>query len=117
MSEMSSKPVPTTPGGPDQQWFFDNFASVTDALNYLNESPAQGPGEASAIARNDGTVGLFFLAPGSENSGQQWSFRNFASVADALGFLNNNVPVEGAGEVSANARNDGSVGVFYLSPA
>jgi hypothetical protein len=116
MTQQSSEVVPTAPAGPGQQWFSSNFGSVADALTFLNEAPAQGPGEASVIARNDGTVGVFYLNPGSENNGQQWLFQNFASVADALTFLNG-PPVRGSGEASTTVRNNGTVGLFYLDPA
>jgi hypothetical protein len=44
---------------------------------------------------------------------KQWRFSNFASVAAALAFANaHNLH---AGELSANARNDGTVGMFYFS--
>ncbi len=42
-----------------------------------------------------------------------WHFLNFASTTAATTFLNE-PPAQVAGEVSANARNDGSVGVFYF---
>ena len=48
-----------------QAWAFENFSSVNDAITFLNEAPRQGPGEASAFARNDGSVGLFYLEPGT----------------------------------------------------
>jgi hypothetical protein len=42
-----------------------------------------------------------------------WHFLNFASTTAAVNFLNA-PPAQVAGEVSANARNDGTVGVFYF---
>jgi hypothetical protein len=54
---------PTAPLQPPQQWVFQNFATVDDALNYLNLPPAQSDGEVSATLRNDGTVGAFFIEP------------------------------------------------------
>lgn len=42
-----------------------------------------------------------------------WHFQNFASTAAALSYLNA-PPAQVAGEVSANARNDGTCGVFYF---
>jgi len=44
-----------------QQWLFENFATTQAALDFLNAPFAQGPGEVSATARNDGTVGLFWF--------------------------------------------------------
>lgn len=52
----------------DQQWQSRNFSATEGtqgALDFLNLSPAQGQGEASAAARNDGSVGLFYLDPGT----------------------------------------------------
>ena len=44
---------------------------------------------------------------------KEWRFKNFANVAAALTFANaHNLH---AGELSANARNDGTVGMFYFS--
>ena len=45
---------------------------------------------------------------------KKWFFRNFASVSAALTFVNT-APVQAAGEISASARNDGTVGLFYFS--
>lgn len=44
-----------------KQWHFLNFANTAAALNFINASPAQGAGEISTTARNDGTVGLFYF--------------------------------------------------------
>ena len=48
---------------PPQRWYALNFASVDAALTYLNEAPAQSDGEVSATLRNDGSVGVFYIAP------------------------------------------------------
>jgi hypothetical protein len=51
-----------------QQWAYREFipSEGTDgAVAFLNASPRQGPGEASAFARNDGSVALFYLEPGT----------------------------------------------------
>jgi hypothetical protein len=87
---------------------------------FLNEPARQGPGEATATLRNDGSAGLLYLAPGSLGSGttQTWYFKEFPGpdgVASALAFLNAS-PRQGAGEVSGYARNDGSAVIFYLEP-
>jgi hypothetical protein len=44
-----------------KQWHFQNFANPAAALNFINASPAQGAGEISATARNDGSVGVFYF--------------------------------------------------------
>ena len=52
----------------DQTWVFRNFTAAegtAGAVAFLNEAPRQGPGEASAFARNDGSVALFYLEPGT----------------------------------------------------
>jgi hypothetical protein len=42
-----------------------------------------------------------------------WHFLNFASTGAAVAFVNA-PPAQIAGEISANARNDGTVGLFYF---
>jgi hypothetical protein len=42
-------------------WHFFNFASIQAAVNFVNAAPAQGAGEISTTARNDGTVGMFYF--------------------------------------------------------
>jgi hypothetical protein len=98
----------------------DNWWPTAGAVTYLNEDARQGRGEASAVARNDGSVELFFLEPGSLGAGNQqaWVFRNFTAAegtAGAVTFLNDPAR-QGPGEASAFARNDGSVALFYLEP-
>jgi hypothetical protein len=46
-------------------------------------------------------------------SGKQWHFANFATVQAAITFVNAS-PAQVAGEISATARNDGTVGLFYF---
>jgi hypothetical protein len=109
--------------GTQQTWVFRNFTAAqgpNGAVSFLNEPLRQGPGEASLTPRGDGSVGLFFLEPGSlgESTAQTWMFRNFTAaqgVAGALAFLNEPLR-QGRGQVSAVARNDGSVGLFFLEP-
>ena len=51
-----------------QTWYFKEFPApdgVTSALAFLNASPAQGAGEVSGFARNDGSAVIFYLEPGS----------------------------------------------------
>jgi hypothetical protein len=107
----------------DLTWVYENFTPAQGpavAVTFLNEAYRQGPGEASLAARNDGSVGLFFLEPGSlgASTTQTWAYRNFTPAqgpAEAVGFLNA-APRQGPGEASAYARNDGSVSLFYLEP-
>jgi len=104
----------------DLTWVYTNFTpaqGTAGAVTFLNEADRQGPGEASATPRNDGSVGLFYLAPGSlgTSTTPTWLFRNFAAVQDALAFLNDPLR-QGSGQVSAIARSDGSVGLFFLEP-
>jgi hypothetical protein len=54
---------PTAPLQAPQRWFYQNFSSPANAATWLNEAPAQSDGEVSAILRNDGTVGTFYIAP------------------------------------------------------
>ena len=52
----------------NQTWGFGPFTptdGLAGAVTFLNEPDRQGRGEASASARNDGSVGLFYLEPGS----------------------------------------------------
>jgi hypothetical protein len=42
-------------------WHFLNFSTAQDALDFVNAPPAQVAGEISAVARNDGTVGMFYF--------------------------------------------------------
>lgn len=49
------------PGSPGAQ-----AEGTAGAVAFLNEPARQGPGEASAFARNDGSVALFYLDPGTE---------------------------------------------------
>jgi hypothetical protein len=106
-----------------QTWMFRNFTAAEGAaaaVNFLNEPARQGAGEASAFVRDDGSVGLFYLEPGSLGSSTQqtWVFQNFTAAegaAAAVNFLNEPAR-QGRGQVSAVARTDGSVGLFYLEP-
>ena len=54
---------PTSPLHSPQRWFFRDFASPNDAVFFLNEAPAQSDGEVSATLRNNGHVGVFYIAP------------------------------------------------------
>jgi hypothetical protein len=101
-------------------WTYTNFTpaqGTAEAVTFLNETNRQGPGQVSATPRNDGSVGLFFLEPGSlgASTSQTWLFENFPSTAEAVTFLNEAYR-QGSGQVSAIARNDGSVGLLFLEP-
>ena len=110
--------APATPLPPGQHWYFFNFATVQAALTYLNTPLVQSACEVSATARNDGTVGMLTIYPPTHplQSPQRWFFQNFSSPSNAVTFLNE-PPVQSDGEVSSTARNDGTVGMFYIAPA
>ena len=106
-----------------QAWTFRDFTPAEGpegAVNFLVQPARQGAGEASAVARNDGSVGLFYLTPGSlgDSTAQAWTFRDFTPAEGPEGAVNflNQPARQGRGEASANARNDGSAGLFYLAP-
>ena len=50
-------------------WVYTNFTpaqgTADAAVTFLNQAPRQGAGEASAFARNNGSVSLFYLDPGT----------------------------------------------------
>jgi hypothetical protein len=48
-----------TPAAP-KQWQFKNIATVNSALTFANSQHLHA-GEISAVARNDGTVGMFYF--------------------------------------------------------
>jgi len=98
-------------------WVFRDFPTTDDAVTFLNEPLRQGPGQVSAVARSNGSAGLFFLEPGSlgTSTQQKWAFRDFPTTDDAVTFLNE-APRQGPGEASAFARKNGSVSLFFLEP-
>jgi hypothetical protein len=101
-----------------QHWLSISFASAAAAVSWLNLDPIQSSGEVAATARNDGSVAMLTILPPTDAlnpSHQKWAFQNFPSQAAAVAFLNQNG--QGDGEASATLRNDGSVGVFYITPA
>ena len=103
-----------------QTWESGEFAGPQQAVDFLNEPARQGPGQATVTPRNNGSVGLLYLVPGSlgASTTQTWHFKEFPApdgVTSALAFLNASPP-QGAGEVSGYARNDGSAVIFYLEP-
>jgi hypothetical protein len=100
----------------NQKWAYKNFTAKEGPLAatiFLDEYPRQGPGEASATVRGDGSVTLFYLEPGSRGSdtSRKWAFVEFSgsqATQDEVNFLNNS-PRLGPGEASA-----GTVGVLYF---
>jgi uncharacterized protein YciI len=52
-------------GSTHQAWLTAEFPTAQDAVNFLNASPRQGAGEASAFVRNNGSAAVFYLEPGS----------------------------------------------------
>ena len=88
-----------------------------NAVIFLNEPARQGPGEATATLRNDGSAGLLYLAPGSlgASTAQTWESGEFAGPKQAVDFLNEPAR-QGPGQASVTPRNNGSVGLLYLVP-
>jgi len=84
---------------------------------FLNEPARQGPGEATATLRNDGSAGLLYLAPGSLGSvtTQTWESGEFAGPKQAVDFLNEPAR-QGPGQASVTPRNNGAGGLLYLVP-
>ena len=79
----------------NQTWEFREFPGPrpdgeNNAVTFLNEPARQGPGEATATLRNDGSAGLLYLAPGSLGTGttQTWESAEFAGPKQAVDFLN-----------------------------
>ena len=106
----------------DRGWHSIDFAppnAEQAAVNYLNLAARQGPGEVSVTPRNDGSVSLVFLAPGSlgNAANPSWNFRDFPAPngeAAAIDFLNNLAHRPGPGEATGFLRNNGTATVFYL---
>jgi uncharacterized protein YciI len=98
-------------------WLVAEFPSAQDAADYLNADPRQGPGEASATLRNDGSAGLVYLEPGrlGRDTSPSWLTAEFPSAQDAVAYLNA-APRQGAGEAVGFIRNNGSAAIFYLEP-
>ena len=72
------------------------------------------------VPGNDGTAGLLWLEPGSlgESTAQTWQFREFPAPngEQALVSFLNEPFRQGAGEATANFRNDGTAGLLWLEP-
>ena len=104
-------------GETSPSWLVGAFPSVQTAVDFLNATPRQGPGEASVTPRSNGTVRLLYLEAGSlgNSTRQAWQVAEFASAQEAVDFLNAS-PRQGAGEASGFIRNNGSAVVFYLEP-
>jgi hypothetical protein len=107
----------------NKTWQFRAFAAPDGeaaAVSFLNEPFRQGPGEASATLRNNGTAGLLWLEPGSLGDGtaQTWQSAEFAAPdgeAAAVKFLNEPMR-QGPGEATATLREDGTAGLLWLEP-
>jgi hypothetical protein len=104
-------------------WESQDFPAPTgekDAVIFLNDPDRQGPGEATATLRSDGSAGLLYLSPGSlgTSTAQTWESQDFPGpdgAQQAVDFLN--APArQGPGQASVTARSDGSVGLLYLVP-
>src|ERR1039457_5718125 len=107
----------------EQTWQFAEFPASDGeaaAVSFLNEPLRQGRGEASATLRNDGTVGLLWLEPGSlgEGTEQTWQFAEFPAPDGepaAVNFLNEPAR-QGPGEATVTPRSNGAVGLLWLEP-
>jgi len=109
----------------NQTWEFREFPGPSpngesNAVIFLNDPDRQGRGEATATLRSDGSVGLFYLVPGSLGASPNptWQFQEFPGpngAKDAAIFLN--APDrQGRGEATATLRGDGTAGLLYLEP-
>jgi len=109
----------------NQFWEFKEFPGPSpngedNAVIFLNEPERQGRGEASAALRGDGSVGLFYLVPGSlgTNTSPTWQHQEFPGpngAKSAVIFLNE-PERQGRGEASVTLRSDGTAGLLYLEP-
>ena len=109
----------------NQIWEFREFPGPnpngeSNAVIFLNAPDRQGRGEATATLRSDGSVGLFYLVPGSLGASPNptWQFQEFPGpngAKEAAIFLN--APDrQGRGEATATLRGDGTAGLLYLEP-
>ena len=117
-AEVKTRMIAEAALGPGQRWYPVSFATTAAAVHWLNLNPVQSAGEVAATARNDGSVAMLTILPPTNPlhpPQHQWAFQNFPSQAAAVAFLNQNG--QGDGEASATLRNDGSVGLFYITPA
>ena len=106
-------------------WEFREFPGPhpngeNNAVIFLNNPDRQGRGEAAAALRSDGSVGLFYLAPGSLGAGTSpaWTVQEFPGpngAKEAVIFLNT-PGRQGRGEVTATLRSDGTAGLLTLEP-
>ena len=113
-----SEAVERAPLQPPHHWLSINFANTDAAVTWLNENPVQCAGEVAATARNDGSVSMLTIMPPTAplQPPRRWFYRDFASPADAVTYLNE-APAQSDGEVSATLRGNGHVGVFFIAPA
>jgi hypothetical protein len=103
--------------GTAQTWIHQELSDTAAAVQFLNAN-GLGPGEASASLRGDGSVGLVFLAPGSQGTGTEYAWWPFEANADGaqqvVQFLNESRL--GPGQASVTARGDGSAAAILLLP-
>jgi hypothetical protein len=98
-------------------FFVSRLWNGVDSESRKEGAPEDSP-MSDVVAEKDAVAKKASLHPGGAAGRvaaavKTWHFLNFASTAAAANFLNA-APAQVAGEVSANARNDGTVGVFYF---
>ena len=109
----------------NQTWEFREFPGPSpngesNAVIFLNDPDRQGRGEATAALRSDGSVGLFYLVPGSlgVSPNPAWQFQEFPGPNGeqaAVAFLNEPLR-QGRGEATVTPRGNGAVGLLWLEP-
>ena len=109
----------------NQFWEFREFPGPhpngeDNAVIFLNAADRQGHGEASAALRGDGSVGLFYLEPGSLGASisPNWTYQDFPGPngAKAAVIFLNEPDRQGRGEVTATLRADGTASLLTLEP-
>jgi hypothetical protein len=78
----------------------------------MGETTPEYKESAKLISEEDAEAEKARLHTDADRSLKKWWFRDFQSVGAALIFANMH-PAQGAGEISATARSDGTVGMFY----
>jgi len=107
----------------DQRWETTEFLGcdgAEQAVQFLNDADRQGPGEASATLRHDGSAGLIYLTPGSlgTSTAQTWILKQLPGPdgGQVAVQLLNGADRQGPGEASASLRGDGTAGLIFLAP-
>src|ERR1700677_197529 len=109
----------------NQFWEFREFPGPhpngeDNGVIFLNAADRQGRGEASAAVRGDGSVGLFYLEPGSlgTSTSPNWTYQDFPGPngAKAAVIFLNEPDRQGRGEVTATLRADGTASLLTLEP-